>query len=131
MRALRTSVTAPTSPTSTAPIKKYLSTNALFQISHGRGESVEQNLEFQVRFRLSGSCVPLPQEPGQSEAVLFHAIFSERLRDVVAERLADAKKRVVDVLRKRSHCDHGGEGNQGQDQCVLHQSLARFVSVYL
>src|SRR5712692_7732554 len=131
MRALRTSLTAPTNATNTPPSNRYFSTMLSFLPAAAQGNRISNHKNSRFRSRWFGSRLSvLACERSRTGArTKRNRCLSSRLRDVAAEDRANANKSVVDVLRQSLHCHHSGEGHQSQDQCVFHQALTCFVSV--
>src|SRR6266849_7307007 len=131
MRALRTSLTAPTKATNTPPSSRYFSTMLSFLPAAAQGNRISNHKNSRLRSRWFGSRLPvLSCERSRTGArTKRNRCLSPRLRDVTAEDGADANKGIVDIGCQSLHCHYSGEGNQSQDQCVFHQALTCFVSV--
>src|SRR5215472_16042948 len=51
------------------------------------------------------------------------------LRNVLVDQRSDGTERHIEITGQAVHSSHGGKRNQRQNQKVLHESLALFVSV--
>src|SRR5258708_14168404 len=109
MRAVRTSITAPTKATNTAPTKKYFSTSALFHTSHSPGSRLRnlENTEGQLICRVPAKLIAGTR---QTETVVLH-----KLRDGSVEHRTDLAEGLVDIDCQSVHSDYGGKADQGDD----------------